>query len=259
MLSRLATQSGKRKKNFSTHTTNLSFNIEQIASFSWRKSASRQVIKKVTFCPNFATTSRLFHTCLLKVPSTVAASWGRPFASRALSTSASKNSDNPWDGPERDLKNFPRRKKPVEPAPTRHHWIPEGYFKLFYPKTGVTGPYAFAATTLTYLLSKEIWVIEHEFVAGLGQLAFLVGVVKMAGPSFVEEWDKEIDAHEAGLKRMRQDEIDKCKAAISAEELAQFNATSYEELIQAKKDAVGLQLEANYRQRLNEAYTQVTL
>jgi len=28
-------------------------------------------------------------------------------------------------------------------------------------------------------------------------------------------------------------------------------------LIQAKKDAVGLQLESNYRQRLHEAYTQV--
>ena len=58
---------------------------------------------------------------------------------------------------------------------------------------------------------------------------------------------------------MRQDEIDKCKDAIAAEETAQYNATSYEELIQAKKDAVGLQLEANYRQRLNEAYTQVKL
>ena len=128
---------------------------------------------------------------------------------------------------------------------------------MFYPKTGVTGPYAFAATTLTYLLSKEIWVIEHEFVAGLGQLIFLIGVVKMAGPSYVAEIDKEIDAQEDALRRIRQDEIEKCKAAIGAEELAQYNATSYEELIQAKKDAVGLQLEANYRQRLNEAYTQV--
>ena len=128
---------------------------------------------------------------------------------------------------------------------------------MFYPKTGVTGPYAFAATTLTYLLSKEIWVIEHEFVAGLGQLIFLIGVVKMAGPSYVAEIDKEIDAQEDALRRIRQDEIEKCKATIGAEELAQYNATSYEELIQAKKDAVGLQLEANYRQRLNEAYTQV--
>ena len=61
MLSRLATQSGKRKRNSSTHTTNLLIHMEQIASFSCRKLPSRQVIKKVTFCPNFAITSRLFH------------------------------------------------------------------------------------------------------------------------------------------------------------------------------------------------------
>ena len=34
-------------------------------------------------------------------------------------------------------------------------------------------------------------------------------------------------------------------------------ASSYEELIQAKKDAVGLQLESEYRSRLQNAYTQV--
>jgi hypothetical protein len=36
-------------------------------------------------------------------------------------------------------------------------------------------------------------------------------------------------------------------------------ATSWEALIQAKKESVGLQLEAAYRQRLQEAYSQVTL
>merc|ERR1712107_89181 len=41
------------------------------------------------------------------------------------------------------------------------------------------------------------------------------------------------------------------------ENVAQANATAWEDIIAAKKDAVGLQLEANYRQRLNEAYTQV--
>ena len=36
-------------------------------------------------------------------------------------------------------------------------------------------------------------------------------------------------------------------------------ATSYKELIEAKKENVGLQLEIEYRSRLNEAYKQVRL
>merc|ERR1719297_70956 len=56
---------------------------------------------------------------------------------------------------------------------------------------------------------------------------------------------------------IRQDQIDSCKAQIEAENKAQYMATSYEELIAAKKEAIGLQLEAAYRARLQDAYTQV--
>jgi F-type H+-transporting ATPase subunit b len=55
-----------------------------------------------------------------------------------------------------------------------------------------------------------------------------------------------------------QDEIDRCKSAIDEEEKAQWMATSWETLIQAKKENVALQLEAAYRQRLQEAFSQVT-
>merc|ERR1712111_264967 len=47
------------------------------------------------------------------------------------------------------------------------------------------------------------------------------------------------------------------RRSIESEKEAQVMASSYEELIQAKKDAVGLQLEAEYRSRLQNAYTQV--
>ncbi len=46
-------------------------------------------------------------------------------------------------------------------------------------------------------------------------------------------------------------------ATISEEEKAQWMATSYEELMQAKQENVALQLEAAYRQRLQDAYDQV--
>ena len=54
------------------------------------------------------------------------------------------------------------------------------------------------------------------------------------------------------------DEINRCKEAIAEEENSQWMATSYQELIQAKKENVGLQLEMEYRTRLNDAYKQVS-
>ncbi len=49
----------------------------------------------------------------------------------------------------------------------------------------------------------------------------------------------------------------RCLAAVQEEEKAQWMATSYDTLIQAKKENVALQLEAAYRERLQEAYQQV--
>jgi len=158
---------------------------------------------------------------------------------------------------QRDLVNFPARKRPIEKAPVRLGIFPEEWFQAFYSKTGVTGPYMALASIGTFLASKEFFVMEHDFFVGIGLAIVLGGLVKSVGPGFTEMINKEIDQEEAMYKNIRQSEIDSLKDAIAQENVAQANATAWEDIIAAKKEAVGLQLEANYRERLNEAYTQV--
>merc|ERR1719318_2083170 len=58
-------------------------------------------------------------------------------------------------------------------------------------------------------------------------------------------------------KAIRQSEIDSCLQTIADEEAGQADTAAYAEIIAAKKEAVGLQLEGVYRARLQDAYTQV--
>lgn len=64
---------------------------------------------------------------------------------------------------------------------------------MFYPKTGVTGPYVFGAGLITYLCSKEIYVMEHEYYSGISLAIMCVVAVKKLGPPIAAFCDKEID------------------------------------------------------------------
>merc|ERR1719383_1462286 len=112
----------------------------------------------------------------------------------------------------------------------------------------------------TYLLlalahsffSKEIWVMEHEFYCGVGLFIVLNAIRMKVGPGLYESLKGQVEEEENAIKKVRQDEIERCKAAIAEEENSQWMATSYKELIEAKKENVGLQLEIEYRTRLND-------
>lgn len=57
----------------------------------------------------------------------------------------------------------------------------------------VSGPYVFGVGLTTYLCSKEIYVMEHEYYTGLSLLIMGVYAVKKFGPSIGKSLDKEID------------------------------------------------------------------
>ncbi|KRT85279.1 hypothetical protein AMK59_2133, partial [Oryctes borbonicus] len=99
-------------------------------------------------------------------------------------------------------------KRPVrqEPGKVRLGFIPEEWFTLFYKKTGVTGPYVFGVTLSTYLVSKEIYVMEHEYYSGLSMLILCIVAVKKLGPVLSKALDKQIDEYDAQWNEGRDSE-----------------------------------------------------
>jgi hypothetical protein len=55
------------------------------------------------------------------------------------------------------------------------------------------GPYTFGVGLTTYLVSKELYVLEHEYYTGISILIMTVFIVKKFGPKFAAYLDKEID------------------------------------------------------------------
>ena len=80
-----------------------------------------------------------------------------------------------------------------EAGKVRLGFIPEEFFTFFYKKTGVTGPYAFAVTFGTYLISKEFYVMEHEYYTGISMVILCILAVKKLGPATAKYLDKEIE------------------------------------------------------------------
>jgi len=175
---------------------------------------------------------------------------------RGISTS--KTLEQPVkEGPERDLVNFPRPKRAINPAPVRLGFIPDDWFTFFHNKTGVTGPYAFGAGLLTYLLSKEIWVLEHEFWGGVSFFIMIIYGVKKLGPQVSAWLDKEQQEQMDNLNAGKINEIKMRNDAIAGEKRAQFEAEGSKMLFDVKKENVGLQIEAAYRERVMTVYNEV--
>lgn len=67
------------------------------------------------------------------------------------------------------------------------------FITIKWKQLNFLGPYVFAAGITTYVLSKEIWVIEHEFPYVLATMTLFYFGWKKFGKSLAAYLDKEVD------------------------------------------------------------------
>jgi len=158
--------------------------------------------------------------------------------------------------PDRDLVNFPRPKRLERSPPTKFGILPAEWF-AFYPRTGVTGPYVFGVGFFTYLFSKEIWVLEHEFWGGVSFFAMIIFVQKKFGPQLAAYLDKQVQEDIDSKYEGQRADIKANTDSIEAEKKAQWQAEGQSMLFEVKRENVALQAEAAYRQRVMEVYSEV--
>jgi len=159
--------------------------------------------------------------------------------------------------PERDVKNFPRVPAPVWPDRTRLYMLPESWFDYFYHKTGVTGPYVFFGTFGTFLVSKEWFIIEHEFITGLSLAVLTTAICLKFGPK-IREWVGNVQDSELALwDEWQKGMVSFLNNMIATENESQESAKQQKILFDAKRENVKLQLEAEFRRRQMVAYNEV--
>ncbi|XP_034028124.1 ATP synthase F(0) complex subunit B1, mitochondrial [Thalassophryne amazonica] len=151
---------------------------------------------------------------------------------------------------------------PLPPLPetggkVRHGFIPEEFFHFLYPKTGVTGPYMLGTGLITYLLSKEIYVINHETIYAATFIGIIVYAVKKYGSSFANYADKLIEEQLATAQDVKDRTMANLTESIEHEKNEQWRVEGRSMLFDAKRNNVATVLETNYRERLHLVTSEV--
>jgi len=160
--------------------------------------------------------------------------------------------------PDRDLVNFPHPVNRAYPSKVRFGIIPDSWFTIFYPKTGVTGGYLFYSGLTFYLIQKEWWVIDEEIrLFGIFGIIFYLSY-KAFGASAAKGYDQ---GRAEILKKAENYVGNNQNAFKNAIATQQQYIKAYSALppmiAEAKRENLQLQLEAAYRKRLLQAHSEI--
>jgi len=163
----------------------------------------------------------------------------------------------PHDAPERDFVNFPPLRVPEQAGKVRVGLVPDEWFKAMYDKTGVCGPYILFWGAVATMLSKEIFVYWADTAEQLVFLTSVIAISKLYGKQIGQFLDREADkankAEVADLENQTREIDEKIQANQALETLPEANQIIHA----AKREAVDLQLEAAFRQRLAQVHQEV--
>ncbi|KFV61340.1 hypothetical protein N307_00114, partial [Dryobates pubescens] len=119
------------------------------------------------------------------------------------------------------------------------------------------GPYMLGTGLLLYLLSKEIYVINHETVAAACILTVIIYGVKKFGGDVAAFADKLNEEKVANALAVKNEAIKGLETAIEQEKKEQWRVEGRSYLFDAKRNNVAMLLETNYRERLMTVYNEV--
>lgn len=164
-------------------------------------------------------------------------------------------------GPERDTKNFPNPAVAMTSPETRLGIFPATWFEAFHNTTGVSGGYVFGFGFFTWIHSMEYNLVDHYFwsvPSFWGAIYFLhchpsIGPAAKAAlhDSWVMKWKNlEWDKPLGRLRASAEKDVSKLNRLIEECETQTY-------IKQAKEEGVALQLESAYRERLQNAFTEV--
>lgn len=143
------------------------------------------------------------------------------------------------------------------PGKVRWGFVPEEWFTVFYNKTGVTGFYTLCFTCGIYLVSKEKYVMEHEYYTGVSTFLLCYIGCKSIGSEVAKTLDKYVDEYEELWNLGRNNEINCITAEINDELAAQDGFEGQLILVDGRREMVHLQLEEEYRKRIFNVYKTV--
>lgn len=115
----------------------------------------------------------------------------------------------------------------------------------------------FGISVGTYLVSKELFILEHEYYNGISLLIIYVTLIKLYGHKAAAYLDKEIDKQNEALESTRTNEIKANENQISHEQQQQWNIEGQKMIMDIKKENVKMQLEGTYRERMMQVYKEV--